>query len=172
MNYENNKKGLFGHFSSRNSLYLLTDILDFLKDKQMMKEGTGNKAKGTNASAPINAYARNLLRSWLLKPVPMVKVIDGEEQQVMIPNLYTIRSRALLKELINYNTEGNFDRISAMGMLMLLRQDKMILYQNNISQIRQDEAKSSYLGNDPFFKTNYDNRFKGTVNLAKTNAPA
>jgi len=39
----------------------------------------------------------------------------------MIPNLYTIRSRALLKELINYNTEGNFDRISAMGMLMLLR---------------------------------------------------
>ena len=172
MNYENNKKGLFGHFSSRNSLYLLTDILDFLKDKQMMKEGTGNKAKGTNASAPINAYARNLLRSWLLKPVPMVKVIDGEEQQVMVPNLYTIRSRALLKELINYNTEGNFDRISAMGMLMLLRQDKMILYQNNISQIRQDEAKSSYLGNDPFFKTNYDNRFKGTVNLAKTNAPA
>ena len=172
MNYENNKKGLFGHFSSRNSLYLLTDILDFLKDKQMMKEGTGNKAKGTNASAPINAYARNLLRSWLLKPVPMVKVIEGEEQQVMIPNLYTIRSRALLKELINYNTEGNFDRISAMGMLMLLRQDKMILYQNNISQIRQDEAKSSYLGNDPFFKTNYDNRFKGTVNLAKTTAPA
>jgi len=80
MNYENNKKGLFGHFSSRNSLYLLTDILDFLKDKQMMKEGTGNKAKGTNASAPINAYARNLLRGWLLKPVPMVKIIDGEEQ--------------------------------------------------------------------------------------------
>ena len=170
MNYENNKKGLFGYFSSRNSLYLLTDILDFLKDKQMMKEGTGNKAKGTNASAPINAYARNLLRSWLLKPIPKVKIIDGEEQQVMVPNLYTIRSRALLKELINYNTEGNFDRISAMGMLMLLRQDKMILYQNNISQIRQDEAKSSYLGNDPFFKINYDNRFKNAVNLAKTNA--
>ena len=63
MNYENNKKGLFGYFSARNSLYLLTDILEFLKDKQMMKEGFGNKAKGTNASAPINAYAKNLLRS-------------------------------------------------------------------------------------------------------------
>jgi hypothetical protein len=39
----------------------------------------------------------------------------------MIPTLYKIRSRALLKELITYNNEGNFDRVSAMGMLMLLR---------------------------------------------------
>ena len=42
-----------------------------------MKEGFGNKAKGTNASAPINAYAKNLLRSWLLQPVPTVSDIDG-----------------------------------------------------------------------------------------------
>jgi hypothetical protein len=87
----------------------------------MMKDGFGNKAKGTNASAPINAYARNLLRSWLLNPVPTVQNIDGEDKEVMIPNLYKLRSRALLKELITYNTEGNFDRVSAMGMLMLLR---------------------------------------------------
>ena len=172
MNYENNKKGLFGYFSARNSLYLLTDILEFLKDKQMMKDGFGNKAKGTNASAPINAYARNLLRSWLLNPVPTVQNIDGEDKEVMIPNLYKLRSRALLKELITYNTEGNFDRVSAMGMLMLLRQDKMILYQNNISQIKQDQASSTYLGNDPFFKNNYDNRMKNAVNLAKTNSIA
>ena len=86
-----------------------------------MKEGFGNKAKGTNASAPINAYAKNLLRSWLLKPTPMIQTIDGEDKEVMVPNLYKIRSRALLKELITYNNEGNFDRISAMGMLMLLR---------------------------------------------------
>lgn len=172
MNYENNKKGLFGYFSARNSLYLLTDVLEFLKDKQMMKDGFGNKAKGTNASAPINAYARNLLRSWLLNPVPTVQNIDGEDKEVMIPNLYKLRSRALLKELITYNTEGNFDRVSAMGMLMLLRQDKMILYQNNISQIKQDQASSTYLGNDPFFKNNYDNRMKNAVNLAKTNSIA
>ena len=172
MNYDNNKKGLFGYFSARNSLYLLTDILEFLKDKQMMKEGFGNKAKGTNASAPINAYAKNLLRSWLLKPVPTVQTIDGEEQEVMIPTLYKIRSRALLKELITYNNEGNFDRVSAMGMLMLLRQDKMILYQNNISQIKENQASSTYLGNDPFFKTNYDNRMPNAVNLVKTNSIA
>ena len=155
MNYEYNKKGLFAHFSARSSLYLLTDVLDFLKEKQMMKDGIGNKSKGTNASAPINAYGRNLLRSWLLKPVPTIQTIDGEDKEIMIPRLYTLRSRALIKELINYNAEGNFDRISSMGMLMLLREDRMITYQGNISKEKKDKVSSSYLGNDPFFKNNF-----------------
>ena len=160
LNYENNKKGLFSHFSTRNSLYLLTDVLDFLKDKQLAKEGFGNKAKGTLASAGVNSYARSRLRSWLLSPVPVVQTIDGEEKQVLVPRLFTVRNRALLKELINYNSEGNFDRISAMGMLMLLREDKMIRYQGNVSREKQEEANSTYDGNDPFFKRNYDIRFR------------
>ena len=160
LNYEYNKKGLFSHFSIRNSLYLLTDVLDFLKEKQMMKEGYGNKSKGTNASPAINAYARRRLRSWLLSPVPIMQTIDGEEKEVLVPRLFTVRNRALLKELINYNSEGNFDRISAMGMLMLLREDRMIRYQGDVSKEKQEKANSSYDGNDPFFKRNYDSRFR------------
>ena len=161
MNYENNKKGLFAYFSKMNCLYLLTDVLDFLKDKDMVKGSSyGNKAKGTNATAAINAYARNLLRSWLLRPVPVIQTIDGEDQEVMIPNLYTLRSRALIKELILYNSEGNFDRISSMGMLMLLREDKIILYKGEVSKSKEEDVSASYLGNDSFFKTNYDARFK------------
>lgn len=160
LNYEYNKKGLFSHFSTRNSLYLLTDVLDFLKEKQMMKDGYGNKSKGTNASPAINAYARSRLRSWLLAPVPIMQTIDGEEKEVMVPRLFTVRNRALLKELINYNSEGNFDRISAMGMLMLLREDRMIRYQGDVSKEKQEKANSSYDGNDPFFKRNYDSRFR------------
>jgi len=155
LNYEYNKKGLFSHFSTRNSLYLLTDVLDFLKEKQMMKDGIGNKSKGTNASPAINAYARSRLRSWLLSPVPVIQTIDGESKEVMVPRLFTVRNRALLKELINYNSEGNFDRISAMGMLMLLREDKMIKYQGNMGKDRQENAENSYDGEDPFFKRNY-----------------
>lgn len=155
LNYEYNKKGLFSHFSTRNSLYLLTDVLDFLKEKQMMKDGIGNKSKGTNASPAINAYARSRLRSWLLSPVPVIQTIDGESKEVMVPRLFTVRNRALLKELINYNSEGNFDRVSAMGMLMLLREDKMIKYQGNVGKDRQENAESSYDGEDPFFKRNY-----------------
>ena len=161
MNYENNKKGLFGYFQKMNCLYLLTDVLDFLKDKDMIKGSSyGNKAKGTNATAAINAYAKNLLRSWLLKPTNIIQTIDGEDQEITVANLYTLRSRALIKELILYNSEGNFDRISAMGMLMLLREDKMILYNGEVSKNKEDNASASYLGNDPFFKNNYDARFK------------
>lgn len=160
LNYEYNKKGLFSHFSTRNSLYLLTDVLEFLKEKQMMKDGYGNKSKGTNASPAINAYARSRLRSWLLAPVPIMQTIDGEEKEVMVPRLFTVRNRALLKELINYNSEGNFDRISAMGMLMLLREDRMIRYQGDVSKEKQERANNSYDGNDPFFKRNYDFRFR------------
>lgn len=160
LNYEYNKKGLFSHFSTRNSLYLLTDVLDFLKEKQMMKDGYGNKSKGTNASPAINAYARSRLRSWLLAPVPIMQTIDGEEKEVMVPRLFTVRNRALLKELINYNSEGNFDRISAMGMLMLLREDRMIRYQGDASKEKQERANNNYDGNDPFFKINYDFRFR------------
>lgn len=160
LNYEYNKKGLFSHFSTRNSLYLLTDVLEFLKEKQMMKDGYGNKSKGTNASPAINAYARSRLRSWLLAPVPIMQTIDGEEKEVMVPRLFTVRNRALLKELINYNSEGNFDRISAMGMLMLLREDRMIIYQGDVSKEKQERANNSYDGNDTFFKRNYDFRFR------------
>lgn len=160
LNYEYNKKGLFSHFSTRNSLYLLTDVLDFLKEKQMMKDGYGNKSKGTNASPAINAYARSRLRSWLLAPVPIMQTIDGEEKEVMVPRLFTVRNRALLKELINYNSEGNFDRISAMGMLMLLREDRMIRYQGDVSKEKQERANNNYDGNDLFFKKNYDFRFR------------
>lgn len=160
LNYEYNKKGLFSHFSTRNSLYLLTDVLDFLKEKQMMKDGYGNKSKGTNASPAINAYARSRLRSWLLAPVPIMQTIDGEEKEVKVPRLFTVRNRALLKELINYNSEGNFDRISAMGMLMLLREDRMIRYQGDVSKEKQERANNNYEGNDLFFKRNYDFRFR------------
>lgn len=161
MNYENNKKGLFAYFSRMNCLYLLADTLDFLKDKEMVRGNFyGNKAKGVNATAAINSYARNLLRAWLLKPIPSIQTVDGEQREVTIPNLYTLRSRALLKELITYNSEGNFDRVSSMGMLMLYREDKMILYNGDVSKSKVEEADKTYLGNDPFFRNNYGTRFR------------
>lgn len=156
MNYENNKKGLFTYFSKRNCVYLLTDQLESLSDKQLIKEGSyGNKAKGTNATEAINNYGRERLRSWLLTPITTIQEVDGEPTEVSIPALFTLRSRALIKELINYNQQGNFDRISAMGMLMLLREDRIVQYQGNISKERQEQAKSNYLGNDDFFNRNY-----------------
>lgn len=167
MNYENNKKGLFAYFSKMNCLYLLTDVLEFLKDKDMVKgQLYGNKAKGTNATTPINAYARTLIRNWLLKPVVTVQVVDGEEQEVTVPNLMFIKSKALLQELAQWNPDGNFDRVSSLGMLMLLREDKMITLGGDASKAIEHNNESD-LSNDKFFKKNYDLRFKKTVNLVK-----
>lgn len=171
MNYESNKKGLFAYFSKMNCLYLLTDVLEFLKDKDMVKgQLYGNKAKGTNATLPINAYARTLIRNWLLKPVVTVQVIDGEEQEVTVPNLMFIKSKALLQELAQWNPDGNFDRVSSLGMLMLLREDKMITLGGDVTRAIKHNSDSD-LSNDKFFKKNYDDRFKKSVNLVKNVAP-
>lgn len=163
LNYENNKKGLFAYFSRMNCLYLLTDNLEFLKDKDMIKGYTfGNKQKGTMATAPVNNYARTLIRNWLLKPVNVVRMVDGEEQEVTIPNLMLIRNRALLEELAMWNPDGNFDRVSALGMLMLLREEKMILYDGNLSK-EKDSTPRDYLGNDPFFTQDSSKFSKKTI---------
>ena len=160
MNYENNKKGLFAYFQSHNRLYLLTDTLEFLKDKQMIKESYyGNKAKGTNATQPINNYGRALLRDWFIKPVTVVKKVDGQDVEVTVPNLTKVRSRALLQEAISWNNLGNFDRISSMGMLMLFRQDRIIVYGGDVKS--HNVTEKDYIGNDDFFKHNFDDRFNG-----------
>lgn len=154
--YESNKKGLYGYFSKMDCTHLLADTPEYLRDKQMIKYSAfGSNAKGINASAAINNYANSLIRDWLLQPVPTIIKEDGEEKEVNIPRLYTLRNRALLEELISYTPELNVDRIRALGMVMLYRQEKIILYKDNLNAKSQEEASSSYLGNDSFFQRNY-----------------
>lgn len=154
--YESNKKGLYGYFSKMDCTHLLADTPEYLRDKQMIKYSAfGSNAKGINASAAINNYANSLIRDWLLQPVPTIIKEDGEEKEVNIPRLYSLRNRALLEELISYTPELNVDRIRALGMVMLYRQEKIILYKDNLNARAQEEVSSSYLGNDSFFQKNY-----------------
>lgn len=154
--YESNKKGLYAYFSKMQCTHLLADTPEYLRDKQMIKYSAfGSGAKGVNASAAINNYANSLIRDWLLQPVPTIIKEDGEEKEVNIPRLYSLRNRALLEELISYTPELNVDRIRALGMVMLYRQEKIILYKDNLNAKSQEEASSSYLGNDSFFQRNY-----------------
>ena len=159
LNYENNKKGCFAYFSKMNCLYLLTDTLDFLRDKQLIKTSTfGNTSKGTVATQAINNYAKTLVRNWLLKPTVLTTFDDkGNSIETTMPNLYTIKNRALLKELMLYNPQGNFDRISSLGMLMLLREDRIVAYGG--MEHREQEIEKDYLGNDVFFQNNYEKKF-------------
>ena len=159
--FESNKKGIFAYFSKMNCTHLLAETPEYLREKQMVKYSAfGSNKYGVNANAVINDYANSLLRDWLLKPETVYrKQPDGEIIEERIPMLYSIRNRALLEELITYTPELNVDRIRAMGMVMLYRQEKIILYQGNPSADREDEADANYLGNDDFFKKNFDKRF-------------
>ena len=104
-NYENNKKGFFTYMSKHNCLYLLSDTLDFLKDKEIVKGGMyGNKAKGTGNYGSVAPYARRCIRDYLLKTSEniQVKEVDGKLESLSTTNIFNyqkIWSKALLQEL-------------------------------------------------------------------------
>lgn len=164
LNYENNKKGLFKYFSQHNSLYLLSDTLEFLADKEIIKPGTyGNKKKGVGNYGQVAPYGRRCIRDYLLKPVEMERQIekaDGsvEIEEVNIMKLHTIKYRALLQELSMWSEDLNTDRVDALAMLMLLREDRLRLAGDDgvKKSIRKDDA--TYLGNDDYFNRNYKNK--------------
>lgn len=162
--YESNKKGIYAYFAKMNCTHLLADTPEYLRDKQLIKYSrVGSNQKGVNASAAINNYANGLIRDWLMKPVVMlIKNDEGEEVETTIQNLFRIRNRALLEELIAFNPEINVDRIRALGMVMLYREEKMVLYQGNPSR-DTEEVPKDYLGNDPFFQQDSSKFSKRTI---------
>ena len=157
--YENNKKGLFAYFSMMNSSYLLAVTPNYLKDKQLIKDiGYGNKAFGINATTAIKGYGYQKIREWLLQPYTKIeKDAEGHDIEVQQANLYRLKNRALIKELILWNPDINVDRIMAMVQLMLYREEKMVLYGGDMSSSGQDSG--SELADDPFFTQNYDARY-------------
>lgn len=160
--YESNKKGCFAYFQTMKSTHLLAETPEYLRDKQMIKyKGFGSNAYGVNASAAINNYANGLLKDWLNKLVSVtVKKEDGTEDLILIPILYTLKTRALIEEAIQFSPEINVDRIRAMGMVMIYRQEFIIRYGNNMNPKAREEAEKDNPGNDIFFQRNYDLRFK------------
>lgn len=151
-----NKKGIFAYFSKMNCLYLLADTPEYLKDKQLIKSiGYGNTSKGVNATQPINNFADNLIKEWLIKPVMINTEEDGGVKEVQVKNLSFIKCRALLIELISYNQFANFDRIRALGMLMLYREQYMVMWGGEVRKTYSAADDKSYLGNDDFFSKNY-----------------
>jgi len=150
INYENDKKGLFGYFSNRRALYLLCDTPEILKSMEMIKAPVlyGNKAKGSPSGVQINAWGRILQADYLLEPAygALARGEDKEEEEdEILLNLHTIRSIGYIKELIKWNPDGNFDRISAMGMLMILREE---LLKRDVTEFKR---RTKTVLDDPFF---------------------
>lgn len=136
-NYENNKKGFYGHMLNKASLYLLLETPEILIQKNIQKSrGIGNKSLGTNTNLDVISWGLELLVQWLDE-----RVKDGNEDSEMTI-LQTIKSPALLKEFMSFKPGGNFDRISALILLMITFEDKrrfIINLKKKINKAADDE---------------------------------
>ena len=139
---------------------MLAETPQYLRDKDMIKyNNIGSNAYGVNASGSINNYANGLIRDWFNSEIIETIETDNTQNQVTILRLYTLKCRALIEEAIQFNPEGNFDRIRALGMVMLFREEYRIRYGGNMNLINKSNDDSDYLGNDEFFRENFDNKF-------------
>jgi hypothetical protein len=132
--YEKNLIGLYNYFDQHKCTYLLADTPYQLRSTDTYKVGT-NTAKGINASGVVNSEARNMIKSWLQE-----RPSDKSETRIY----ETLYSPALLTELIMWNPHGNFDRVSALGMLMWL---DSTMYKEVTQRVEQVKT---FLDNDYF----------------------
>jgi hypothetical protein len=144
-NFENNLQGIRNYLRQHHSEGLLCDTPEILMNKIDDKRVLG-RIKGSPGTTPIKKYGRELILDWLLRP------LDETDDRY---NLHTIRSIALLDELIYYNSNGNFDRIDALLYLMILHEDKW----RHVPDIDQTPKKKihPFFANNPLFKNNQNN---------------
>jgi len=136
-NYENNIKGPYAYFKNKNSLQLLCETPEILRDQSLVKvSGGGNKSVGTSTNERIINWGLSLTLSYL------------EEQAYDKPegtrNLELIKSPAFIRELISYSKEINTDRVSAFIMLMILREDRRKVTESSKAQSIKNKTQDSF----------------------------
>jgi hypothetical protein len=133
-NYERNLKGFYGHMRKNISTHYLADQPEILSEKGLAKPAgdTGNQRKGVHCTIPIINWGLELLLSYINARAyeQGEESVEDEEDPIYIRNLSTIRSTALLQEMLAYNSEINADRISSLILLMILREDRINLSKN------------------------------------------
>lgn len=133
--YENEKPGLFAYFTNKHCEHLLADQPDIIRD--IIKDSSVQRKKGIHMSVGIKDWAELKVRDWL-----------QEEYEPGKKNLTKILSEPLIEELISYNREGNFDRVIAFMLLMVLKEE---LHNRHVKKTG-DEEKSKKLFKVPLFR--------------------
>jgi len=110
-----------------------------------------HNSKGTPANKGVNLWARKLFADWLLT----AHQVDDETE---VLNIKRLRSIGLLKEALYWNIDGNFDRISSIGMVMVAREE---LYK----QTRVQKEGGPTYDVDPFLEMNYKGQYDDVINF-------
>lgn len=160
-NYENNKKGLFWHYEKMKSLNRLALTPESLRDEANVSiRRSGNTKYGTPAqNQAVVKYYIQLIEMYLDEQA------NGADEGVT--NLKTIRSEGLLRELISYNPDPNynFDRVAAFGMLLIIVEDRYKITASEKARGGLGSRANEALSKDPFFEKN----FGGTSGLHARN---
>jgi len=128
--YESNSKMMFAYFAKKRETWRLADCPEYLRARGIVKYNLfGSSIKGISSSSGTIMTGNEQIKDWLLKTYP-VEVTDekGDVRIEQVPQLYRLRNRALLDELIGYGPEVNTDRVSALQQTMMFREHFVILY--------------------------------------------
>lgn len=120
--FENERKGIYPYFTNKHSDYLLADQPDKVIS-EIFKDSKVQRRKGCHMSKAIRLYAEGKIKEWL-----------EEEYEPGHPNLERIYSEPLIEELILNDGIRNVDRVIALCMVMLYREE---LYQVRVSTAKE-----------------------------------
>lgn len=132
--YENERKGIFPYFTSKHCDYLLAEQPDIISD--IVGNSKVQRRKGIHMTKQIRAYGEGLVKEWL-----------NEEYAPGKKNLTRILSEPLLEELIQSNGTNNVDRLIALIMVMIYREQ---LFAKHI-KAGEDNTRRQRLFDMPLF---------------------
>lgn len=143
-NIENANKGIFDYLDKKNCGYLIMDepkIARETLEDATIRSNSQRRKRGTTPSKQMNQFARGELAKWCLESTNNPD--KPEEIQ-----LHRFRCLPAIKEMTIWNIDGNFDRVSALEMLMLAFLDR---------QKYNEETTITHktLAQDDFFMRNY-----------------
>lgn len=137
--FENERKGIYPYFTNKHCDYLLADQPDKIIT-EIFKDSKVNRRKGCHMTKAIRAYGEGLILEWLL-----------DEYEEGHPNIERIYSEPLIEELIENDGEKNVDRLIALCMVMLYREE---LFQIKVSAAKE-QNKQTMLFELPLFSPQY-----------------
>ena len=140
--FENERKGIYPYFTNKHCDYLLADQPDKIIT-EVFKDSRVQRRKGCHMTKQIRAYGEGLILEWLL-----------EEYEPGHPNIERVYSEPLIEELIENDGVKNVDRLIALCMVMIYREE---LYQVKVSAAKE-KNKQVELFELPLFSQQYYER--------------
>ena len=127
--FENERKGIYPYFTNKHCDYLLADQPDKVIG-EIFHDSKVQRRKGCHMSKQIRQYAEGLIKEWLL-----------EEFSPGHPNLERIYSEPLIEELLLDDGERNVDRVIALCMVMIYREE---LYQVKVAAAKEQNKQVDF----------------------------